>query len=35
MNISMSSGKSSKPRVGVPWRTLSEETQNKRPKIDA
>ena len=31
----MSSEKSSKPRVGVPWRTLSEETQNKRPKIDA
>ena len=31
----MASEKSSKPRVGVPWRTLSEETQNKRPKIDS
>jgi len=30
----MASEKSSKPRVGVPWRTLSEEKQNKRPKID-
>jgi putative glutamine amidotransferase len=35
MSHSMAQEKSTKPRVGVPWRTLSEETQNKRPKIES
>jgi len=35
MSVSMANERANKPRVGVPWRTLSEETQNKRPKIDS
>lgn len=30
----MATAPNTKPRVGVPWRTASEEAQNKRPKID-
>jgi putative glutamine amidotransferase len=30
---SMSSETPNRPRVGIPWRTSEEETQNNRPKI--
>lgn len=30
----MATATNTKPRVGVPWRTTSEEAKNKRPKID-